>query len=68
MLEAGTVTDSMADPEEVSRVMVRGLSPPDRLSLSEALSTVLSPPETVKCSRAIWSVPEMVAYLSIIAS
>ena len=30
--------------------------------------TVLFPPETVKCSRAILLTPEMVAYLSIMAS
>jgi hypothetical protein len=48
--------------------MTRGLVPLDRLSLIEALLTVLFPPETVKCSRAILLAPEMVAYLSIMAA
>ncbi|MBC7560831.1 MAG: hypothetical protein H7270_16125 [Dermatophilaceae bacterium] len=48
--------------------MTRGLVPPDRLNLIEALPIVLLPPETVKRSRAILLEPEMVAYLSIMAS
>jgi hypothetical protein len=68
MLVAGTDTVSMGEPADVSRVIVRGLVPPVRRSLSDALPTVLSPPETVKCSRAILLAPEMVAYLSIMAS
>ena len=42
MLAAGTVTDSMAVPAEVSRVMVSGLVPAVRLSLTDALATVLT--------------------------